>query len=66
VTPPHETLSRIDEAIKRFDRALEALRKIPQGGEEGVRINGIEHELIALATRLQSLREDVAGENRAE
>jgi hypothetical protein len=61
VTLPQDTLSRIDDAIARFDRALEAVRQIPTQGEEGVKVNGIEHELMAIAQRLQSLRDDIAG-----
>ncbi len=62
MTPAQDTLSRIDKAIARFDQALEALRQIPQQGEDGVKVNGIEHELKAIAKRLQSLRDEVAGE----
>jgi hypothetical protein len=62
VTPDQDTLSRIDKAIARFDQALEALRQIPKQGEDGVKVNGIEHELMAIAKRLQSLRDEVAGE----
>jgi hypothetical protein len=62
VTPDQDTLSRIDKAIARFDQALEALRQIPKQGEDGVKVNGIEHELMAIAKRLQSLRDAVAGE----
>ena len=62
MTPAQDTLSRIDKAIARFDQALEALRQIPKEGEDGVKVNGIEHELTAIAKRLQSLRDEVAGE----
>jgi hypothetical protein len=62
VTPAQDMLSRIDKAIARFDQALEALRQIPKQGEDGVKVNGIEHELMAIAKRLQSLRDEVAGE----
>ena len=62
MTPAQDTLSRIDKAIARFDQALEALRQIPKQGEDGVKVNGIEHELMAIAKRLQSLRDEVAGE----
>jgi hypothetical protein len=62
VTPAQDTLNRIDKAIARFDQALEALRQIPKQGEDGVKVNGIEHELMAIAKRLQSLRDEVAGE----
>jgi hypothetical protein len=62
VTPAQDTLNRIDKAIARFDQALEALRQIPRQGEDGVKVNGIEHELMAIAKRLQSLRDEVAGE----
>jgi hypothetical protein len=41
---------------------LEALRQIPKQGEDGIKVNGIEHELTAIAKRLQSLRDAVAGE----
>ena len=67
MTLPQDTLSRIDDAIARFDRALEAVRQIPKQGQEGVKVNGLEHELMALAERMQSLRDDVAGDSdRAE
>ncbi len=62
MTPPHDTLSRIDEAIARFEQALEAVRQIPKRGQDGVRVDGIEHELMAVAERLQSLRDDIAGD----
>jgi hypothetical protein len=62
VTPAQDALSRIDKAIARFDQALEALRQIPKLGEDGVKVNGIEHELTAIAKRLQSLRDEVAGD----
>jgi hypothetical protein len=61
VTAAEDTLSRIDDAIARFDQALEAVRQIPKQGQQGVTIDGIEHELMAIAERLQSLRDDVAG-----
>ena len=61
MTPGHDTLSRIDDTITRFEQALKALRQIPKDGN-GVTVNGIEHELLALAERLQSLRDDVAGD----
>jgi hypothetical protein len=62
VTPPDDTLSRIDEALARFEQALEAVRQIPKRGQDGVRVDGIEHELMAVAERLQSLRDDIAGD----
>ena len=62
MTPPDDTLSRIDEAIARFDNALEAVREIPKQGQDGVRVDGIEHELMAIAERLRSLRNDMAGD----
>ena len=66
MTRPRSTLRRIDDAIARFEEALEALRQIPKEGH-GVTVNGIEHELVALAKRLQSLRDEVAGDgDRAE
>jgi hypothetical protein len=66
VTLPRDTLRRIDDAIARFDKALEAVRQIPRQGQQAVTVNGIEHELVALGERLQTLREEVAEENRAE
>ena len=62
MTLSRETLRRIDDAIARFDRALEAVRKIPRQGQQAVAVNGIEHEMVALAKRLQSLRDEVAGD----
>jgi hypothetical protein len=66
VTPSQDTLSRIDDAITRFEQALKAVRQIPKQGQDGVKVDGIEHELVALAERLQSLRDDVAGEGDRE
>jgi hypothetical protein len=67
VTQTQDALRRIDEAITRFDQALEAVRQIPGRGQEGVKVDGIEHELMAIAERLQSLRDDVAdGDDHAE
>ena len=60
MTPDQETLRRIDDAIARFEQALKAVRQIPKDGHR-ITVNGLEHELIALLARLQSLREDVAG-----
>ena len=62
MTPAQDTLSRIDEAILRFDKAVRAVRRIPKQGQEGVTVNGIEHDLVALAKRLQALRNEVAGD----
>jgi hypothetical protein len=61
VTPPDDILSRIDEAIARLEQALEAVKQIPKQGQDGVRVDGIEHELMAVTERLQSLRHDIAG-----
>jgi hypothetical protein len=61
VTPPDDILSRIDEAIARLEQALEAVKQIPKQGQDGVRVDGIEHELMAVTERLQSLRDDIAG-----
>jgi hypothetical protein len=61
MTRSPNTLRLIDDAIARFDQALEAVRQIPKEGEEGVTVDGIEHELIATAERLRSLRDEVAG-----
>ena len=67
MTRPQETLSRVDDAIARFEEAMKAVRQIPRRGQDEVTVNGIEHELIALAKRLQSLRDEVAGDgDRAE
>ena len=64
MTPPDDILSRVDEAIARLEQALEAVRQIPKQGQDGVRVDGIEHELMAVAERLQSLRDDIAGGDR--
>jgi hypothetical protein len=61
VTPPDDILSRIDEARARLEQALEAVKQIPKQGQDGVRVDGIEHELMAVTERLQSLRDDIAG-----
>ena len=63
MTPPDDTLSRIDEAIARLEQALGAVRQIPKQGQDGVKVEGIEHELTAVAERLQSLRDDIAGDH---
>ena len=60
MTAAEEMLSRIDDAIARFERALAAVQQIPKDGH-GVTVDGIEHELVAIAERLQSLRDEVAG-----
>jgi chaperonin GroEL (HSP60 family) len=66
MTRAPSTLCRIDDAIARFEKALEALRQISKEGH-AVTVDGIEHELVALAKRLQSLRDEVAGDaDRAE
>ena len=62
MTPPRDTLSRIDEAIARLEQALGAVRQIPKQGQDGVKVDGIEHELMAAAERLHSLRDDTAGD----
>ena len=61
MTRAQSTLRRIDDAIARFEEALKALRQIPREGH-GVTVNGIEHELVALAKRLQLLRDEVASD----
>jgi hypothetical protein len=66
VTPAQDTLVRIDEAMVRFDKALRAVRRIPKQGQEAVTVSGIEHELVALAKRLQALRDEVAGEEEPD
>ncbi len=60
MTANQELLSRIDDAIARFEQALKAVRQIPKD-DHGVTIDGIEHELMAIAERLQSLRDEVVG-----
>jgi hypothetical protein len=62
MTRPRSTLNRIDEAIALFEQTLEAVRQIPKEGQQGVKLDGIEHELTAAAERLQSLRDDVVSE----
>jgi len=62
VTSARDTLRRIDVAIERFDQALEAVRQIPKRDLDGVKVDGIEHELMAAAERLRSLRDEAAGE----
>jgi hypothetical protein len=62
MTAPDDTLSRIDAAITRLEQTLEAVRQIPKQGQDGVKVDGIEHELAAVAERLQSLRDDIAGD----
>ena len=38
------------------------MRQISKRDLDGVKVDGIEHELIAVAERLQSLRDEAAGE----
>jgi hypothetical protein len=61
VTAARDTLRRIDVAVERFDQALEAVRQIPKRDLDGVKVGGIEHELLAVAERLRSLRDEAAG-----
>ncbi len=60
MTRPRGKLRLIDDATERFEQALEAVRQIPKEGEQGVKLDGIEHELMAVTERLQSLREEMA------
>jgi hypothetical protein len=61
---PQDTLDRIDEAMARFDQALEAIRQIPKVGGHAATIDGIEHEFAALAWRLRALRNIVGKQGR--
>ncbi len=63
MTPSQDQLRSIEAAMARLDQTLEALRQIPKIGEEGIPVDGIEHELHGLAQRLRSLRDAVAGED---
>jgi hypothetical protein len=63
MTRSPSTRRLIDDAIARFEQALEAVRQIPKEGEQGVKLDGIEHELMAATERLRSLREEVAEGN---
>ena len=60
---PGEMLNPTDEAIARVDEALNAVRQIPEQGQDGVKVDGIEQELMAAAERLQTLRDDVAADD---
>ena len=60
MTRHRDTLRHIDDAIARIEQALEAVRQIPKEGEQGVKLDGIEHELMVVTERLQSLREEMA------
>jgi len=66
VTAAQDVLRRIDDAVARFEQALEAVRQIPSQGQDGVTIDGIEHELIPLIERLKSLREEVSGKGNGD
>ncbi len=59
MTRSPSTRRLIDDAIARFEQALEAVRQIPRDNH-GVTLNGIEHELAPLLERLRTLREEVA------
>ena len=60
MTRPRGKLRLIDDATERFEQALEAVQQIPKEGEQGVKLDGIEHELMVVTERLQSLREEMA------
>lgn len=62
MTRSPSTRRLIDDAIARFEQALEAMQQIPKEGEQGVKLDGIQHELIAATERLRALREEAAGE----
>ena len=62
MTRSPSTRRLIDDTIARFEQALEAVRQIPMEGEQGVKLDGIEPELMAATERLHSLRDEVAGE----
>jgi hypothetical protein len=57
-----DSLAGIDEATAHVDRAREALGQVPKRGGQTVAVDGLQHELRALAERLRALRDDVAGE----
>jgi hypothetical protein len=62
MTPPRDTLARIDHAMACFDQALEALGQIPKEAVPTVVVDGIAHGLRELAQRMRTLRDEVAGE----
>jgi hypothetical protein len=61
--PHHDTLRLVDDAIVYLDQTLTALGQIPKEGDQAITVEGIAHEVHGRATRLRSLRDDVAGEN---
>ena len=61
MTRPPNTRRLIDDAVARFEEALEAVRQIPKEGEQGVKLDGIEHELMAATERLRAPRDEAAG-----
>jgi hypothetical protein len=61
MTRHRDTLRHIDDAIARIEQALEAVRQIPKEGEQGVKLDGIEHELMAATERLRAPRDEAAG-----
>ena len=63
MTPNHDTLRLVDEAIAHIDQALETLGRILNEGEQVITVDGITYELHGLAARLRSLRDDVAAEH---
>ena len=66
MTAARDTLRRIDVAVERFDQALEAVRQIPKRDLDGVKVDGIEHELLAAGERLRSLRDEAAGKGDSD
>ena len=64
MTQPQEIRDLIDHALAHVEQAMADLDQVLKSGEQTVTVDGITHELHALATRLQALRDDVAA--RAE
>jgi hypothetical protein len=62
VTQPNgeHTLASIDRALEHVGQALAALGRGPKRGEEGVRVDGLEHELGELEARLRAFRDELA------
>jgi hypothetical protein len=61
--PHQDTLRLVDDAIAHLDQALATLGQFPREDEQAITVEGIAHEVHGRATRLRSLRDDVAGEN---
>jgi hypothetical protein len=60
MTSSQDALSHLDEAREGIRLALQALDQLPADAVPQVTTDGIQHELLEVAERLQALRDDLA------